>query len=421
MASFWLEFDQGGQRRQVSFEKDSVSIGRDRSSDFVLDHPTVSRQHALIVSDGGGTFRLVVLSRGGLTAVEGEPVEASEIQLYDESSITMGQYTVVFRSHQAPSKPRPQASSSVGASGSGQSSMSSTSGADSSGAMGAQNSFGNSFGDSAAGAGSGADSGGEAGAGFQASMGMDGAASQGAEPELQPEPEDDGGAGIRSWDEIAADSEREEAKKKAREESETKASKFNEVRQKSGDGEETNPVIVAVGIVGAVLLLGFAFLADRGSDDEQVNHDEVPITEREPVELSVDCVDERECRNEAEQHYARGIELIDQEAIEVGNLFEGYRRLLKAERYLEEAGSDEIPDDWEQWEEYHDDARYRLDDRFGDFRMEFHQASQSHRYHRMADILEEIEELYPDRTAREREWARQQERQMQADGVYPRR
>ena len=419
MASFWLEFNQGGQLRQVSFDKDSVSIGRDRSSDFVLDHPTVSRQHALIVSDGGGRFRLVVLSRGGLTALEGEPIEASEVQLYDESSITMGQYTVVFRSEQAPAKPRPQSTSSSGSSGGRQSSMSSFSSADSSGGSGAQKSFGNSFGKGGGGAGSSPD-GGEAGSAFQASMGMDGAASQ--EPEPEPEEPDQGGGGIRSWDEIAADSEREEAEKeKARQESETTASKFNEVRKNSGDGEETNPVIVVGGILGAVLLLGFALLADTGSDDQQVHDEEVPMTEREPVELSVDCIDERECRDDAEQHYARGTELIDQEAIEVGNLFEGYRRLLKAEKYLEEAGTDEIPDDWDQWQEYHDDARSRLDDRFSEFRMAYHQASQSHRYHEMADILEEIEELYPDRTARERDWARQKEREMQAEGVYPRR
>lgn len=65
MGSFWLEYEQNGNLQTFPFEDGNVTIGREQTCDFVLDHPTVSRQHALIVDDGSGQFRLVVLSQGG--------------------------------------------------------------------------------------------------------------------------------------------------------------------------------------------------------------------------------------------------------------------------------------------------------------------------------------------------------------------
>ena len=39
MSSFWLEYIQDGQRREFSFDKASVSVGRDKASDFVVPGP----------------------------------------------------------------------------------------------------------------------------------------------------------------------------------------------------------------------------------------------------------------------------------------------------------------------------------------------------------------------------------------------
>src|SRR5690554_1793712 len=104
MSSFWLEFDLNGQTQNASFTSQSVTIGRDRGSDFILDHPTVSRQHALIVEEGGGSYRLVVLSRGGLTAVDGQPV-SGEATLWDGAMLTLGKHSVRFRAPDATAQP----------------------------------------------------------------------------------------------------------------------------------------------------------------------------------------------------------------------------------------------------------------------------------------------------------------------------
>ena len=76
MSHFWLEVESDGHRNRFDFEKPTVSIGRDPTSDFHLDHPTISRQHALFVTNQG-TVQLVVLSRNGLTAVDGNRVQGT--------------------------------------------------------------------------------------------------------------------------------------------------------------------------------------------------------------------------------------------------------------------------------------------------------------------------------------------------------
>lgn len=93
--SFWLEFNDNGQKREFTFQSQQVSIGRVKAADFVLDHPTVSRQHAVIQMTPGGP-RLLVISQGGLTAVNGRQVYG-EVALHDGATINFGQLTFVFR------------------------------------------------------------------------------------------------------------------------------------------------------------------------------------------------------------------------------------------------------------------------------------------------------------------------------------
>ena len=363
MASFRLEFEQGGETRQVSFDKDSISIGRDRSSDFVLDHPTVSRQHALIVHEGPGQFQLVVLSRGGLTAIDGQPVEASEIDLYDGAGLTFGQYTVCFRSEEAPKAP------STPASGSG---------------------YG------AGASGSGAGDGAPAGGGADREQPVEEAAEESA---------DDGGAGIKSWDEIAASDEESEA------EANSSSRTIKDIRDDHED-EETNPVIVGAGVILAVGFLAFGFLGGGDDEDAQQRQAAQSIFEQEPIPLSPDCLEPASCEEDAYHHYERGIDMIEGRAIETGNLFRGYHRLLLAEAYLEEAGIDEIPSDMEQWHEKHDMARESLDTTFRELRMRYHQADQRDRPRDMRRVIDEVEEHFPEREAREAEWARNKEREL---------
>lgn len=368
MASFGLEFEQGSEVQRTSFESESISIGRDRSSDFILDHPTVSRQHALIVHQGNGMFQLVVLSRGGLTAVDGTPVESTEVTIYDGSEITLGKYTVRFRSHQAPPKP-----ASAGA-------------------------------DEAAGG----------------AAGMGGESPEQKEADEEPEEEKKEGPQIKSWDEIAASSEEDENEGQEGD-VDAQMSNFQRIKEASSENDdESNPAIIIGGLAGAALLLFFV-LSGGGSGGSGVQQEAATFEEQEPVKISVSCIDPSACRQEAEHNYERGINLIEQRAIETGNLFEGYTRLLEARAYLEEAGIEEIPDEMDRWQEMHDEARQSLDARFQELRVRYHQANQRNQHREMVNILNEIEAYFPERSARENEWARDRETEMKNEGIYPRR
>lgn len=99
MSSFSLQFQQDGQASEFKFDQPAVSIGRDKTSGFVLDHPTVSRQHAQIVNRNGA-YRLLVLSRNGFTAIDGVQVSGDQ-PIYDGSEIHLGQLKFTFRSDDA--------------------------------------------------------------------------------------------------------------------------------------------------------------------------------------------------------------------------------------------------------------------------------------------------------------------------------
>ena len=56
-ASFILQLtDAGGKASSASFRKDKVVIGRDPSSDLVIDHIEISRKHLVISAEKGGIF-----------------------------------------------------------------------------------------------------------------------------------------------------------------------------------------------------------------------------------------------------------------------------------------------------------------------------------------------------------------------------
>lgn len=416
MTSFSLEFQQGGQVQTIPFDSQSIAIGRDRGSDFVLDHPTVSRQHALIVDEGGGRFKLVVLSRGGLTAVNGNPVEASEIQIYDGTELTFGQYTVVFRSPHAPSRPAGSSSAPAG----------STAGAAM--AAGVTNSGGGagpSGPGGTAGPGGGAGPSGPGGPGGGAGLSGPGQMGGGASPQDGQGDADEatpgGEAGIMSWDEIAATS--EEDKDNEQDESQERGlSDLQRMRrenqQKSSEG--TNPVVVVGALLASAVLLLVVFMPDSdngGGVDTEEDHCADPD---QRVEVSVDCVGQNDCEQQADEAYERGVDLIERRAVERGNLFEGYMQLLKAEAYLEEAGIDEIPSEMDRWDEKHDLARQKLDDDYREFQVRYHQAESAGRNAEMANVISDVEARFPSHKACENRWARDEERRMKSEGIYPR-
>jgi hypothetical protein len=423
MASFWLEYEQNGALQKFPFDAQTISIGRDKSSDFVLDHPTVSRQHALIMNQGGGVFRLVVMSRGGLTAIDGQPVE-TEVALYDDAVLHIGRLSFRFRSDYAPRRPAgmpmggaPMGGAPMGGAAMGGAPMGGMPQAGFGGAGGFQapgQAMGQGFGAGqpvggmpAGGAGFGMPPGQQGGFGVPVPGGAAPAAST---------PAAEGAGGIVSWDDIAqSDAARDD-------EGIVQVSDYQKIRNAAAKGakkEEGNPLIMIVGVVGIIAMLVFIFMPQDdgmgGQGEGGRSFDELP-----PLELSVDCLGEADCLRKAQAAYRLGVELIERRDVENRNLFEGYKKLAEAKELLAVGGIAQIPADMNRLTTLHDQARADLDQLFRGLRMRYKQLETNRMYKEMVDILNSIQVFFPDRTARENRWAVAHERQMRLQGVYPR-
>jgi predicted metal-dependent hydrolase len=83
---------------RIALQKDRVTFGRSKSSDCVLTHPTVSREHFYIERNNG---KLFLVDQGGEngTFANGEPV--SWVELKDGDHIRAGPFTMIFKSGDA--------------------------------------------------------------------------------------------------------------------------------------------------------------------------------------------------------------------------------------------------------------------------------------------------------------------------------
>jgi len=73
---------------------DVITIGRNPSSDVVIDHPTVSGQHAVLTKSPSG-YRLKDLGSTNGTQIDG--VSITDAELKDGAEIRFGYVTGVFR------------------------------------------------------------------------------------------------------------------------------------------------------------------------------------------------------------------------------------------------------------------------------------------------------------------------------------
>jgi hypothetical protein len=71
-----------------------VKIGRDPGADFAIDHPTLSRQHAVIEKAGDAYTIRDLRSQNG-TLVNGKPVTGAHL-LNEKDEIQLGEFTLVF-------------------------------------------------------------------------------------------------------------------------------------------------------------------------------------------------------------------------------------------------------------------------------------------------------------------------------------
>lgn len=476
MPSFWLEHAENGQNREFSFQSAQISIGRDKGSDFVLDHPTVSRAHALIRHQHGG-FYLIVLSKGGMTALDGQQVHG-EVALYDGSVVHIGQLEFRFRSREA--APRPGAQYGGGApmgagfggqgfggapsGGSGnqmapqQGFGAAPSGFANPGAaqqgFGGQGFGGQGFGNQGfgnQGFGQGAPAGAQGG--FGAPAGFSGAPTQqpagmgqfpgstpgfgtpasglpvdtgpsplsapmglspaagGAGHQSKPEKSAASEAGIVSWDEIARSSE-------AMGDGPADKPQTLQERLAAKKDEKTNPMLV---VFAGAMILGLVYFTFFMGDDDAVEDEaaQVSIMQQATVEIKVSCLGASGCQQKAQQAYAIGKEKIEQKTIAIPNLFEGYKKMMEAEAYLQKAGNATPPPAMADYAKRRDQARLELDEIWRNYHVRFNQAKKLRQYQQMVNELNAMMEYFPDRTARENRWAVAEARKMKDDGVYP--
>jgi ABC-type multidrug transport system ATPase subunit/pSer/pThr/pTyr-binding forkhead associated (FHA) protein len=90
---------------RVRATKQAFVIGRGPESDLVLDHPTVSREHAVIRAEPG---RAVIEDRGSATGlrVNGEPVRRAILTAGDQ--IAIGPYRIIFDGEELVGRARAQ-------------------------------------------------------------------------------------------------------------------------------------------------------------------------------------------------------------------------------------------------------------------------------------------------------------------------
>jgi pSer/pThr/pTyr-binding forkhead associated (FHA) protein len=89
----FLAFEDGGELQIVALEREHMRIGRSLAADVRFDDPTVSRRHALLVSDGEQVRVLDDRSLNGIF-VNGERVETRE--LADGDELIIGRHRLCF-------------------------------------------------------------------------------------------------------------------------------------------------------------------------------------------------------------------------------------------------------------------------------------------------------------------------------------
>ncbi len=89
----YLAYEESGRERRASLEQEWTRIGRSLAADVRFDDATVSRRHALVVSQAEGVRVLDDRSLNGVY-VNGERVEWAPLSDGDE--ITIGRHAIYF-------------------------------------------------------------------------------------------------------------------------------------------------------------------------------------------------------------------------------------------------------------------------------------------------------------------------------------
>lgn len=89
-----LRFDSGPRTgERVLLDKDKVTFGRAKSSDCVISHPTVSREHFIVERNNG---KLFLVDRGSENGTQANGERVSWVELSEGDKIQAGPFTLVF-------------------------------------------------------------------------------------------------------------------------------------------------------------------------------------------------------------------------------------------------------------------------------------------------------------------------------------
>ena len=100
-----MDVDRGGQRAAVQsnaflvvnsqvfpLDREVINIGRSLENHLVIDDPSVSRRHALVVAEPGKALRVLDDSSLNGVLVNGEAVEWGPLR--DGDQLTIGRYSL---------------------------------------------------------------------------------------------------------------------------------------------------------------------------------------------------------------------------------------------------------------------------------------------------------------------------------------
>jgi len=88
-----------GQFRELEWDREVISVGRDGANDIVIDHPLASRRHARFERDGDG-FAVHDLESTNGTFVNGERLTGTRV-LHSQDQVIIADAVIVFQDPEA--------------------------------------------------------------------------------------------------------------------------------------------------------------------------------------------------------------------------------------------------------------------------------------------------------------------------------
>jgi hypothetical protein len=432
MSSFRLDLEFDGRVQSLTFDRPSVTIGRDPDSDVFLDHPTVSRQHSLIVGSPQG-YSLVVLSQNGLTGVDGNKVEGS-VAIQNGARLQFGQFLATFHSDHGNSATVPftpvvgrpllqEGATQPGVSqhpgmGAGILHDSPTAAIPAIGTSQPQG-FGQQaqpqgFGQQAQPQGFGQQAQPQ-GFGQQAQPQQFSASPPAVAAKTGAISNPQTSHGIVSWDDIAKQATTDDPREKA----ETHFERMKAASEKNRK-QGTNPIVLLVVALVAIGATYFLVFADDGGGD---GDGPIVVVDKAEIQYLADdfaCLKPDGCLDAAEGRYNIGIENLKKKQADVGNLFRGYMSLDMADRFAQASGKPR-PKSMVDLDAKRAEALAELKTIEQNYQVQYHRSHQRRAFDDMVAAINGMRSQFPDIRSRVYKDADDKEMYMKENAILPKK